>query len=124
MVQAWLTLVEPSQAQHVVMVAHSYGGVCTAALLAQQIPSVTARLRGVALTDSVHGRRAEVRPCFACCTAGGSSIHHAYPAALAACGARVLHTELHQLGNQLRPVGHARARRHELAAMGATRRRD
>jgi pimeloyl-ACP methyl ester carboxylesterase len=58
-VDAWKALVEPSQAHHVLMVAHSYGGVCTAGLLSQQLPSVTQRLRGVALTDSVHGRSVE-----------------------------------------------------------------
>ena len=44
------------------MVAHSYGGVCTAALLAARGEAVTSRLRAVALTDSVHGRSVERMP--------------------------------------------------------------
>ena len=58
-VDAWKALVEPSRADHVLLVAHSFGGVCVAGLLSQQLPSVTQRLRGVALTDSVHGRSIE-----------------------------------------------------------------
>jgi pimeloyl-ACP methyl ester carboxylesterase len=61
-VAAWDAFVTPSAAQHIVMVAHSYGGVCTAALLGSRREAVTARLRAVALTDSVHGRSVERLP--------------------------------------------------------------
>jgi hypothetical protein len=61
-VAAWDAFVTPSSAQHIVMVAHSYGGVCTGALLATRREAVTSRLRAVALTDSVHGRSVERMP--------------------------------------------------------------
>jgi hypothetical protein len=64
---AWRALVEPAAAQgalrHVALVAHSYGGVCTVELLGERAPpSVLRLLRGVALTDSVHGRAIERAP--------------------------------------------------------------
>lgn len=61
-IAAWAECVEPAAAAHVVMVAHSYGGVCVGELLAARGDAVTARLRGVALTDSVHGRSVERLP--------------------------------------------------------------
>ena len=61
-VVAWDECVAPAAAQHVVMVAHSYGGVCLGSLLDARRDAVTARLRGVALTDSVHGRSVERLP--------------------------------------------------------------
>jgi len=65
--EAWRALVEPAAAggalRHVAMVAHSFGGVCATALLAADAPpSVLRLLRGVALTDSVHGRSIERCP--------------------------------------------------------------
>ena len=59
---AWDECVTPAAAQHVAMVAHSFGGVCLGALLDARRDAVTARLRGVALTDSVHGRSVERLP--------------------------------------------------------------
>ncbi len=56
---AWDACVAPAAAAHVVMVAHSFGGVCTTALLRQRRGATKARLRAVALTDSVHGRGGE-----------------------------------------------------------------
>jgi hypothetical protein len=61
-VEAWDECVAPAAAQHVIMVAHSYGGVCLGSLLEARRDAVTARLRGVALTDSVHGRSVERLP--------------------------------------------------------------
>ena len=90
---AWRDLVAANAAmEHVVMVAHSYGGatrdgmphnssyrpvsrnvfvcfcsracmpgVCTVSLL-RDVPSCLSKLRGVALTDSVHGRGVERAP--------------------------------------------------------------
>jgi hypothetical protein len=58
-VAAWDACVAPAAAAHVVLVAHSYGGVCTSSLLATRRGAATARLRAVAFTDSVHGRSAE-----------------------------------------------------------------
>ena len=60
-IEAWDQLVEPSPYRHVAIVAHSYGGCCTAALLAARPAAVLARLRAIAFTDSVHGRSAEAR---------------------------------------------------------------
>jgi hypothetical protein len=61
---AWRTVLEPcaetGRLRHVALVAHSYGGVCTVAMLGDGAPqSVLQLLRGVALTDSVHGRGIE-----------------------------------------------------------------
>jgi hypothetical protein len=61
-VAAWDACVTPAAAAHVVAVAHSYGGVCTVALLTARRGAVTDRLRAVAFTDSVHGRSAERMP--------------------------------------------------------------
>lgn len=61
-VEAWDECVAPAAAQHVIMVAHSYGGVCLGSLLEARRDAVTARLRGVALSDSVHGRSVERLP--------------------------------------------------------------
>ena len=61
-IAAWDEFVLPAAAEHVVMVAHSFGGVCLGALLDARRDAVTARLRAVALTDSVHGRSVERLP--------------------------------------------------------------
>ena len=61
-IAAWDEVVVPAAAGHVVMVAHSFGGVCLGALLDARRGAVTARLRAVALTDSVHGRSVERLP--------------------------------------------------------------
>ena len=61
-VEAWDECVAPAAAQHVIMVAHSYGGVCLGSLLEARRDAITARLRGCALTDSVHGRSVERLP--------------------------------------------------------------
>jgi hypothetical protein len=61
-VEAWDECVAPAAAQHVIMVAHSYGGVCLGSLLEARRDVVTARLRGAALSDSVHGRSVERLP--------------------------------------------------------------
>jgi hypothetical protein len=63
-VAVWRALLEPRlpALRHVAMVAHSYGGVCTVALLRSALPSVLQLLRGVALTDSVHGRGIDEAP--------------------------------------------------------------
>ena len=62
--EGWRTMLEPGAEagllQHVALVAHSYGGVCTVAMLGEGAPaSVLTLLRAVALTDSVHGRGIE-----------------------------------------------------------------
>lgn len=62
--EAWSTVLEPcaeaGRLQHVALVAHSYGGVCTVAILGEGAPPrVLQLLRAVALTDSVHGRDIE-----------------------------------------------------------------
>ena len=61
-IAAWDECIVPSAARDVVMVAHSFGGVCLGALLDARRDAVTARLRAVALTDSVHGRSVERLP--------------------------------------------------------------
>ena len=61
-VAAWAACVAPAAAAHVACVAHSYGGVCVGALLKARRDAVTARLRCVALTDSVHGKSIETLP--------------------------------------------------------------
>ena len=61
-IAAWDECVAPAAARDVVMVAHSFGGVCLGALLDARRDAVTTRLRAVALTDSVHGRSVERLP--------------------------------------------------------------
>eukprot|EP00656_Telonema_subtile_P048577 TRINITY_DN5820_c0_g1_i1.p1 TRINITY_DN5820_c0_g1~~TRINITY_DN5820_c0_g1_i1.p1 ORF type:complete len:286 (-),score=52.76 TRINITY_DN5820_c0_g1_i1:325-1182(-) len=65
-VHAWDTLVSKSPASNLYVVGHSYGGVCTCALLAHRwdeirprvrvriTPSPALQLRSIAFTDSVH----------------------------------------------------------------------
>lgn len=50
----WDTLVKPSAAREVALVAHSYGGVVTLNLAQQRWSQVSQRVKAVALTDSVH----------------------------------------------------------------------
>ncbi|KAJ3069545.1 hypothetical protein HDU98_007386 [Podochytrium sp. JEL0797] len=52
----WHQLIEPSAAPCMIAVAHSYGGVCMQRLLQESDASSFAKLKGIALTDSVHGR--------------------------------------------------------------------
>ena len=56
-IDCWDRYVTTAAAQHVVMVAHSFGGVCTVTLLEEREQAVLAKLRAVAFTDSVHGGR-------------------------------------------------------------------
>lgn len=46
-----------SEAEHIAIVAHSYGGVCTLELAKNHIREFQERVFAVALTDSVHGLR-------------------------------------------------------------------
>jgi hypothetical protein len=50
---AWAAHVAPAAAKHVVVVAHSYGGVCTVSLLAA-CADAERRTTAIAFTDSVH----------------------------------------------------------------------
>lgn len=50
----WDTLVQRAQAKHIGIVAHSYGGVATMALLRARTDDVYARVPAIAFTDAVH----------------------------------------------------------------------
>ncbi|KAI9325438.1 Arb2 domain-containing protein [Zopfochytrium polystomum] len=50
----WDTFVKPAAASDIAIVAHSYGGECTARLLESRESEVRDRVRGIAFTDSVH----------------------------------------------------------------------
>eukprot|EP00741_Cyanophora_paradoxa_P008169 tig00001265_g7906.t1 len=50
----WDHIVSKSPARDVYLVAHSYGGICTVALLSERTDQVKERVRAIALTDSVH----------------------------------------------------------------------
>eukprot|EP00271_Cylindrocystis_brebissonii_P006506 TRINITY_DN19283_c0_g2_i1.p1 TRINITY_DN19283_c0_g2~~TRINITY_DN19283_c0_g2_i1.p1 ORF type:complete len:677 (+),score=136.41 TRINITY_DN19283_c0_g2_i1:33-2033(+) len=51
----WDKIVEPLPARHLLLVAHSYGGVGTCNLMYKRGRQVLERLRAIAFTDSVHG---------------------------------------------------------------------
>jgi len=50
----WDHFIMQSQAKDVVIVAHSFGGVCAMHLLKHRYEDVVSRVRAIALTDSVH----------------------------------------------------------------------
>lgn len=50
----WKKYVERSNAQSILIVAHSYGGVLTLALINEMPKEFEKRVKGVAFTDSVH----------------------------------------------------------------------
>ncbi|KAJ3294816.1 hypothetical protein HK104_003283 [Borealophlyctis nickersoniae] len=51
----WENFVRPSKAKQVLIVAHSYGGVCTVNLVQNHFEEVRERVAAIAFTDSVHG---------------------------------------------------------------------
>ncbi|XP_015518127.1 FAM172 family protein homolog CG10038 isoform X1 [Neodiprion pinetum] len=50
----WKQYIEPSNAKHVAIVAHSYGGVCVVKLAVDHAEEFRRRVFAVGLTDSVH----------------------------------------------------------------------
>ena len=51
----WQQYIEKSKAEHIAIVAHSYGGVCVTSLLTSSLQaSIMKRVYAIALTDSVH----------------------------------------------------------------------
>lgn len=58
----WKNYVRDAKAQHIAIVAHSYGGVCTVDLAMKQFSSFRDRVFAVALTDSVHSLHAQRTP--------------------------------------------------------------
>jgi hypothetical protein len=50
----WDEFISQSNAKDIVIVAHSYGGVCTMNLLEYRNEAILARVRAIAFTDSVH----------------------------------------------------------------------
>jgi len=50
----WDNFIQKSPAKEILIVAHSYGGCVTMALLAEREDQVLARVKGIAFTDSVH----------------------------------------------------------------------
>ncbi|XP_021347471.1 protein FAM172A-like, partial [Mizuhopecten yessoensis] len=50
----WTEYVAKSNAKHIVIVAHSYGGVCTLELAKNHIDEFEEKVMAIALTDSVH----------------------------------------------------------------------
>lgn len=53
-VYVWDNFVCKSAAQDVFFVSHSYGGKCTVSLIKSRYDQVSARLKAIAFTDSVH----------------------------------------------------------------------
>ena len=58
----WDNFVANSRAKDILIVAHSYGGVCTMELLASRASQVISRVRCIAFTDSVHMFRHDLSP--------------------------------------------------------------
>lgn len=52
----WDHFCKQSDADDIIIIAHSYGGICTAKLLSKRSNEILPRLRAVALTDSVHSK--------------------------------------------------------------------
>ncbi|CAG8647353.1 3241_t:CDS:10 [Paraglomus brasilianum] len=63
----WKNFVRPAKAEDIVIVAHSYGGICTAHLIMELGDEFCSRVKAIALTDSVHSKswiREAMRPWF------------------------------------------------------------
>ncbi|CAG8484114.1 8522_t:CDS:10 [Paraglomus occultum] len=52
----WKHFVGPAKAEKIVIVAHSYGGICTAHLIMELGDEFCSRVKAIALTDSVHSK--------------------------------------------------------------------